>query len=63
MEMRLNSLRALLEKGELTNGEVEQLQNLITDFEQIPEAVSPTLVGEFLKLKVEYSEKINALQK
>ncbi len=63
MEMRLNSLRALLEKDKLTNGEVEQLQNLITDFEQIPEAISPTLVGEFLKLKVEYSEKINALQK
>lgn len=63
MEMRLNSLLALLEKDELTNGEVEQLQNLIINFEQIPEAVSPTLVGEFLQLKVKYSEKINALQK
>lgn len=63
MEMRLNSLRALLEKKNLTKGEIEQLQTLIANFEQIPEVVSPTLIGEFMRLKVEYSEKINALQK
>lgn len=63
MEMRLNSLRALLEKDGLTNGEIEQLQTLIADFGQIPEVVSPTLVGEFMRLKVEHSDKINALQK
>lgn len=63
MEMRLNSLRTLLEKDELTNGDIEKLLALIADFNQIPEAVSPTLVGEFRKLKVEYSDKINALQK
>ena len=62
MEMRLNSLRELLEKEKMTNGEKEQLLALITDFEQIPEAVSPTLVGEFLRLKVEFSNKINALK-
>ncbi len=64
MEMRLNSLKALLEKEPpLTNGEAEQLLSLIADFDKIPEAVSPTIVGEFMRLKVEYSGKIKALQK
>lgn len=62
MEMRLESLRKLLSKDDLTNGDKEQLLALITDFEQIPEAVSPTIVGEFMRLKVEYSDKINALK-
>ncbi len=63
MEMRLTSLKALLEKESLTNGEAEQLLSLIADFDKIPEAVSPTIVGEFMRLKVEYSGKIKALQK
>lgn len=64
MEMRLNSLKALLKKeSPLTNGEAEQLLSLIADFDKIPEAVSPTIVGEFMRLKVEYSGKIKALQK
>lgn len=62
MEMRLESLRKLLSKDDLTNGDKEQLLALITDFEQIPEAVSPTIVGEFMCLKVEYSDKINVLK-
>lgn len=62
MEMRLESLRKLLSKDDLTNGDKEQLSALITDFEQIPEAVSPTIVGEFMRLRVEYSNKINALK-
>lgn len=62
MEMRLESLRKLLSKDDLTNGDKEQLSALITDFEQIPEAVSPTIVGEFMRLKVKYSNKINVLR-
>ncbi len=63
MEMRLNSLKDLLKKESLTNGEEEQLLSLIADFDKIPEAVSPTIVGEFMRLKVEYSDKIKSLQK
>lgn len=62
MEMRLASLQKLLEKDNLTNGEKEQLSALIADFEQIPEAVSPTIVGEFMRLIVEYSDKVNTLR-
>lgn len=61
VEMRLRSLKALLEKNALTNVEKEQLLSLMADFEKIPEAVSPTAVGEFQRLKVAYSDRINAL--
>lgn len=63
MEMRLNSLEDLLKKEPLTNGDAEQLLSLIADFDKIPEAVSPTIIGEFMRLKVEHSDKIKNLQK
>ena len=63
MEMRLQTFKALLEKKDMSNEDKEQLLNLISDFEKIPEAVSPLVVGEFMRLKIEYSNKINALQK
>lgn len=63
MKMRLDTLKALLEKEVLSNGDKEQLLSLISDFEKISEAASPLVVGEFMRLKVEYSDKINALQK
>lgn len=63
MKMRLDTLKALLEKEVLSNGDKEQLLSLISDFEKISEAASPLVVGEFMRLKVEYSDRMNALQK
>ena len=63
MEMRLNTFKTLLEKKELSNGEKEQLTNLIADFEKISDAASPLIVGDFMQLKDENSDKINTLQK
>lgn len=63
MKIRLHTFENLLEKEELSNGDKEQLLNLITDFGKISEAASPLIVGEFMRLKVKYSDKINALQK
>ncbi len=62
MEMRLKSFRNLLEKDTLTNGDTAQLSSLVADFEKIPEAVSPAVVGEFLRLRTVYSDKIKALK-
>ena len=45
MEMRLESLKQLLEKDHLNEVEQEEARNIIKDFENIPEAVSPLLVG------------------
>lgn len=63
MEMRLQTFRSLLQKDELSNIEKNELTNLLADFEKVPEAASPLVVGEFMRLKVEYSNKIKALQK
>lgn len=63
MKIRLHTFESLLEKEELSNGDKEQLLSLISDFDKISEAASPLVVGEFMRLKVEYSDKINALQK
>lgn len=60
MEMRLESLRSLLEKENPTNGDKDKISKLINDFEQIPEIVSPLLKGEFLQLKVKYSDKLHS---
>ena len=62
MQMRLKSFRDLLEKDTLTNGDTAQLSSLVADFEKIPEAVSPAVVGEFLRLRTAYSDKIKALK-
>lgn len=62
MEMRLKSFKNLLEKDVLTNGDEAKLLSLVADFEKIPEAVSPAVVGEFLRLKTTYSDKIKALK-
>lgn len=63
MEMRLESLKQLLEKDHLNEVEQEEARNIITDFESIPEAVSPLLVGEYMNLKIKHSETFNSLKK
>lgn len=62
IQMRLATLRNLLQKNDITVNDKEQLSALISDFSKIPEAVAPLVVGEFLQLKVQYSEKINAIK-
>ncbi len=63
MEMRLETLKTLLEKDDLSNGDKDQLLSLISDFGKISAVASPLVAGEFMRLQVEYSDKINALHK
>lgn len=63
MEMRLETLRTLLEKENPTKGDKEKILKLVNDFDKIPEIVSPLLKGDFLRLKVKYSDKLNAFVK
>ena len=58
---RLNKVKGLLEKGELTPSEKESIKYYIKDFDSIPEAVSPSLIGEYLQLKLKYVDKIKEL--
>ena len=58
---RLNRVKELLEKEELSVSETDTLKKYISDFDNIPEAVSPSLIGEYLKLKLKYVNKIKEL--
>ena len=58
---RLNKVKELLEKEELSVSEIDTLKKYISDFDNIPEAVSPSLIGEYLKLKLKYVNKIKEL--
>ena len=58
---RLNRVKELLEKEELSASETDTLKKYISDFDNIPEAVSPSLIGEYLKLKLKYVNKIKEL--
>ncbi|MBR5777738.1 MAG: AAA family ATPase [Bacteroidales bacterium] len=63
IEKRLDTLKGLLEKETLLDGEKDELLRLIADFDNIPEAVLPMIKGCFLQMKVQYSDKINELKR
>lgn len=61
MEMQLHTFKKLLEKDCLSNAERIELKQLKSDFEKIPETVSPLVVGEFRRLLIQYTEKLKEL--
>lgn len=61
MEMQLNTFKNLLENEHLTDSEIIELKQLKSDFEKIPETVSPLVVGEFRRLLIQYTEKLKEL--
>lgn len=58
VRMRLDELSKLLSKDVLTSSEQMDVKLLIEDFEKIPEALSPSVVGEFLQIKLKYADRI-----
>lgn len=58
MEMQLGLLKSLLQKESLTEAERIKAKDLIVDFDKIPEPASPTVVGQFLQIKIDNIEKI-----
>lgn len=61
IEMQLNRLKELLEKEPLSSSEKSELKHLNSDFEEVPEIVSPVIKGSYLQLKNQYFQKIKAL--
>ena len=61
IEMQLNRLKELLEKETLSSSEKSELKHLNSDFEEVPEIVSPVIKGSYLQLKNQYFQKIKAL--
>lgn len=58
---RYDELRRLLETRDLDEYGRLAARRLIADFEKIPEALSPELVGAYRQLAIRYSEKIKEL--
>lgn len=58
IKARLEQLRELLAKEQLTDEETETTKQIIADFRNMPEAASPAITGRFNGLLVDYSEKI-----
>lgn len=61
VRQRLNIIKELLEKDELSVSEKASLKYYIHDFDSIPEAVSPSIVGEYLQTKLAHIEKVKEL--
>lgn len=62
LEQQLGHLRTILEKNEPDIKDRFEAGQLIQDFEKIPEAVSPRIIGEYEQLKVQYHSKIESLK-
>lgn len=60
-EMQLETLRKLLEKETWTNSDKVEIKQLKSDFEKIPETVSPLVVGGFRQMMIEYADKLKSL--
>lgn len=58
---RLDELTKLLSKEDLTPSEQMDVKLLVEDFEKIPEALSPSVIGEFLQIKLKYADKIKTV--
>lgn len=60
-EMQLETLRNLLEKEEWTDSDKVEIRQLKSDFEKIPETVSPLVVGGFRQMMIQYADKLKSL--
>lgn len=61
VRMRLDELEDLLSKDCLSSSEQMSIRLLVEDFDKIPEAVSPSIVGEYLQMRVKYADKIKPI--
>lgn len=61
IQHRLNIIKELLDKEDLSVSEKATLRNYLKDFDNIPEAVSPSLIGEYLQTKLKHIVKIKEL--
>ena len=61
VRMRLNELATLLSKEELSSSEQLDVKLLVDELEKIPEPALPSVVGEYLQLKLKYVDRIKSI--
>jgi len=57
-QMQLDKFKELLAKDQNTDSEIVSIKQFAVDFDKIPEAISPIIVGQYRQLSNQYSEKI-----
>ena len=62
-QMQLDKFREILVKDNNTESEIESIRQYKIDFEKIPEAISPIIVGRYRQLSNEFSDKIRRYAK
>lgn len=60
-EMQLNNLQVLLEKKDWSDSDKIEAKQLTSDFDKIPETISPLIVGKYRQLTVKYANRIKEL--
>ena len=61
VEMRLRRLQELLSNNVLTDSDKNEIRQLMVELDKISEAVSPDLVGEYLRIKINNVDKIKEI--
>lgn len=61
IRMRLDELALLLSKETLSVSEKMNIRLLVEELDKIPEPASPSVVGEYLQMKLKNAEKINKI--
>ena len=56
--VKLNTLKSILSKSELSASDIKQAKDIAKDFNEIPEMISPLYVGEFRQLMIKYAGKL-----
>lgn len=59
--MQLERLKQLLRQDDLSDADIVEIKLLKSDFEKIPEALSPQLVGAYQQILMDNSEKLHNL--
>lgn len=61
IEAKIRRFKELLEKETLGDSEKIEIKNIYSEFDSLPEMISPLAKGEFLNLKIVHSVKISSL--
>lgn len=61
IEAKIRRFKELLEKKALGDSEKIEIKNIYSEFDSLPEMISPLAKGEFLNLKIVHSVKISSL--
>ena len=61
MKRQLKKMANLVQKGKLTDLDKYAIRLFIADLDQVPESVSPNIVGDYFAIKTKYASVIKSV--